>query len=312
MSDTLDIRNMTTVTEFILLGFSLLPHFKILFFCLVTFTYVCTIMGNVFIIALVLLNKRLHQPMYLFLCNLALIDICFINTTVPNLLKSFLFLGDGLPISLVSCLAQLCSFFLTGTAEFFLLAVMSADRYLAICHPLRYSAVMQRLLCVQLIAGVWMGSFISIFVPALLIIRLEFCFKKIDHFFCDVGPVLQNSCTETTTIEMLAFAPSSLLYMSFLITFISYCNIVKAVLKINSEEGRGRVFSTCSSHGLVVCIAYGTCIFMYSQPVSLKGFDLNKKVSILNTIIVPLINPFIYTLRNENVKEIIKKRLPLC
>ncbi|XP_075424084.1 olfactory receptor 6M1-like [Ascaphus truei] len=301
---------MTTVTQFILLGFPLFPHLSVFFFCLVLLSYLLTMAGNFLILTLVFFDRRFHRPMYFFLCNLSIMDICFTNTIVPNMLRGFLV--DGKSISLTSCFTQSYIFFLVGTAEFQLLAVMSYDRYVAICHPLGYTAIMHRRVYLQLIAGVWLGSFFSILAPSTFIMRLPFCFDVMDHFFCDVGPLLRNSCIDTTAIQMLVFATSSPLLFSFLITCVSYSIIILAILKIKSVEGRGKAFSTCSSHGIVVILAYGSCIFMYSRPMLGQRFEFDKLVSVLNTVVVPLIHPFIYTLRNQNVKEILKDRMFSC
>ncbi|XP_075424086.1 olfactory receptor 6E1-like [Ascaphus truei] len=301
---------MTTVTQFILLGFPLFPHLSVLFFCLILLSYLLTMAGNVLIITLVFLDRRLHRPMYFFLCNLAIMDICFTNTIVPNMLRGFLV--DGKSISLTSCFTQSYAYFLVGTAQFFLLAVMSYDRYVAICHPLRYTAIMHRRVYLQFIAGVWLGSFFAMLAPATLILRLPFCYDVMDHFFCDVGPLLKNSCTDTTAIQMLTFATSSILLLTFLVTVVSYSNIGIAILKIKTAEGRGKAFSTCSSHAIVVTLFFGSCLFMYLRPKQGQTFDFDKLVAVVNTVVVPLINPFIYTLRNQNVNEILKDRMFSC
>ncbi|XP_063794740.1 olfactory receptor 2AP1-like [Pseudophryne corroboree] len=298
------LKNMTLVAEFILLGFSPIPQFIPLVFCLVLLSYILTMLGNFLILTLVFLNSRMQSPMYLFLVNLAVVDICFINTTVPNFLNNIT--KDRKTISLACCLTQLFFYFFVGTVEFLLLAVMSIDRYLAICYPLHYAAIMKKRVCIQLITGVWLGSFFSICIPVYFVMKLKFCFPEIDHFFCDVGPLLKNSCTNTAHIEnWVLFASSSLFIVSFSVTFLSYMTIIITVVKIHSAGGKQRVFSTCSSHGIVVTLVYGSCMFMYSRPTKHQEFSLSKKVSILNTIVVPLINPFIYTLRNQNVKETI-------
>ncbi|XP_066461027.1 olfactory receptor 6C76-like [Eleutherodactylus coqui] len=228
-------------------------------------------------------------------------DICFINTVVPGMLKGFL--HQGVHISLGSCLIQSFIYFLVGTAEFFLFAVMSFDRYLAICHPLRYPMIMHRCVYFQLIAGLWLGSFSTIALPSVLVLKLKFCNNLIDNFFCDTSPLLKNSCTDTTMIELLSLLGASTLYISVLVTLISYLKIVLAVLKIKTADGRGKAFSTCSSHAIVVTVIYSSCIFLYAKPAKGQGANFNKKVAILNTVVVPLLNPFIYTLRNQTVRR---------
>ncbi|KAG8596907.1 hypothetical protein GDO81_002099, partial [Engystomops pustulosus] len=279
----------------------MMPNLRIFFFHLILLSYTFTVLGNFIILYLVFSDPRLHFPMYYFLCNLAVMDICFINTVVPGMLKGFV--SEGLHISVQSCLAQTCIYFLVGTAEFLLFAVMSLDRYLAICLPLRYSMIMHKHLYNWLIAGVWLGSFFANALPSVLVMKLKFCKKFIDHFFCDLSPLLKNSCTDTSMIELHSVFAASILYISVLVTFISYLKIFLEVLKVNTAEGRGRALSTCSSHAIVVTLIYSSCIYLYSMPAQGQGSVLNKDVAILNTVVVPLLNPFIYTLRNVTVRK---------
>nr|DBA22912.1 TPA: hypothetical protein GDO54_013900 [Pyxicephalus adspersus] len=296
-----DLRNMTTVNEFTLLSFSLLPHLIVPVFCLILMAYIFIMLGNFLIVFLVLMDSRIQRPMYFFLCNLAVIDLFFVNTTIPNLLMNLT--RENKIISLNCCLTQSYFFFVAGTAEFLLLAVMSFDRYLAICYPLHYPAVMSQRPCIWLIIAVWFSSFVSTCIPSYLVMKLKFCFSEIDHFFCDIGPLLMNSCTSTANIEKCIVASSSPMIISFLVTVISYINIIIAIIKVNTSGGKQKIITTCSSHAIVVTLAYGSCIYLYSQPTHNQEFDLNKRVSIVNTMVVPLINPFIYTLRNKNFKE---------
>ncbi|KAM4707026.1 olfactory receptor 6M1-like [Discoglossus pictus] len=246
--------------------------------------------------------------MYFFLGNLSILDICFINTTVPKMLRDVL--PGGKRISLIGCLAQSFSFFLLGVANFLLLAVMSFDRYVAICKPLHYSIIMHKQRCVQLIFGVWMGAFLFIAGQAIGTMRISYCYNIVNHFFCDVIPFLINSCIDTTSLQLQEIITSSLVLLSSLmVTLVSYINIVKAILKIKSKEGRQKAFSTCSSHALVVTLAYGSCIFTYVKPVNGQVIDYDKKVALLITVVVPLLNPYIYTMRNQKVKEILKEKL---
>ncbi|CAI9604801.1 unnamed protein product [Staurois parvus] len=249
--------------------------------------------------------------MYFFLCNLAFIDLCFVNTTVPNLLKDIT--RERKKISVAGCLAQSYLYFLVGTTQFFLLDVMCYDRYLAICHPLYYSAIMRKKMCVQLVLGAWLSSFFCILFPTLMTMRLSFCFSKINHFFCDIGPLLRNSCSDSSFVQLLVFLSSGSLLFSLMVAVISYTHIVLAISKIRSAEGRSRVFSTCSSHAIVVSFFFGSCIFMYIKPVRYQAVDeYDKLVAVLNTIIVPLINPYIYTLRNKIVNDILRGRRGKC
>ncbi|XP_053555789.1 olfactory receptor 6M1-like [Bombina bombina] len=236
-----------------------------------------------------------------------ILDIFFTNTTAPTLLRSFL--PGVISISVTNCIVQSYTYFLTGTAEFFLFAVMSFDRYIAICHPLHYNVIMCKKVCIQFICGVLIGSFISVSPPLILFMRLTFCFNLINHFFCDIGPLLMNSCTETQSVQLLSLVNTSVLFFSLIVTVISYISIMVAILRIKSKDGRDKAFSTCSSHAIVVALVFGSCMLMYVRPVDGNILDSNKKLSILNTVIVPLINPYVYTLRNKLVKESLKQAL---
>ncbi|KAG9464107.1 hypothetical protein GDO78_020481, partial [Eleutherodactylus coqui] len=263
--------------------------------------------GNIFILTLYFSYETLHKPMYFFICNLAILDIIFINIIVPILLKGII--NQPNQLSVTGCVAQSYLYFLVGTTQFFLLDVMCIDRYLAICHPLLYPAIMHRKTCAWLIAGAWMSSFLSNLAPSILIMKLSFCYEKINHFFCDVGPLLQNACTDTTSLRLFVFLTSWILILSLSIAIVSYANIILAIFKIKSVDGRKRIFSTCSAHSLVVTIFFGSCIFMYLKPIQNEEEDeYHKKVAILNTVVVPLINPYIYTLRNKVIRNIIKSR----
>ncbi|XP_056374126.1 olfactory receptor 6C76-like [Hyla sarda] len=234
-------------------------------------------------------------------------DICFISTVVPGMLKGFL--NQGVPISLELCFIQSYFYFLVGTAEFLLFAVMSFDRYLAICKPLHYTIIMHRLTYCQLIVGVWLGAFFTTLLPTVLIIKLQFCNNLIDNFFCDLSPLLTNSCTDTSKIELLSTFAASTLYISILVTIISYLKIGLVVKKIDSADRIGKALSTCSSHAIVVTLIYSSCIFLYAKPGKGHGASLNKGVAILNTVVVPLLNPFIYTLRNQSVRRSFSDKL---
>ncbi|XP_066461029.1 olfactory receptor 6M1-like [Eleutherodactylus coqui] len=299
--------NATQVTEFILLGLSLFPNVSVSFLLIVVI-YVFTAAGNVLILALVFSDQRLHSPMYFFLCNLSILDICFISTTAPKMLHGYL--KGGKTISVPGCLTQSYSFFLLGVANFLLLAVMSFDRYIAICYPLHYSGIMHQKQCIKLIVVVWAGAFFSILDLSIKIMRLPFCSSLVNHFFCDVIPLLRNSCISTADIHVQEVITSSIILLtSLFVTLASYINIVRTILKIQSAEGRYKTFSTCSSHAFVVSLAYGSSIFTYIKPSQGQVKDYNKKVSLLTTMIVPLLNPYIYTLRNEKVKAILKEKL---
>ncbi|XP_024079219.1 olfactory receptor 6X1-like [Terrapene carolina triunguis] len=301
------VGNQTLVTEFILRGFPMSLDLQTSLFMVVLLMYILTIVGNVLIIVIVIRDPRLHTPMYFFLGNLSFLEIWYITTLVPKMLANFL--AQKRSISLRCCLTQAFFHFFLGATEFFLLAAMSFDRYLAVCDPLHYGAIMSNGLCLRLALGSWLGGFLTVFLQTILVCQLPFCGPNlINHFYCDVAPLLKLACADTRFIEQVVFAMAALVLLSsFSFTTISYVFIIWAVLRIPSNSGRQRAFSTCASHLTVVSILYGTVIFMYVRPKVDSSLELNKVVSVLNTVITPLLNPFIYTLRNKEVKEALKK-----
>ena len=210
-------------------------------------------------------------------------------------------------ISLAGCISQTYFFFILGTVEFILLVVMSFDRYVAICNPLRYTIVMNSRLCLLLVLGCWVGAFLSVLCPTIVVSRLPFCHKEIHHFFCDIAPLLQVACIDTHFLEMISFLLSSLILLtSLMITTVSYTYIISTILRIPSAQGRQTAFSTCASHITVVSIAYGSNIFMYVRPSQSHSLEFDKVTAVLTIMGTPLLNPFIYSLRNEKVKEVLR------
>ncbi|XP_033024484.1 olfactory receptor 6M1-like [Lacerta agilis] len=291
-----------TVNEFILLGFIGIKRVEPLLFTLLFITYTVAMVGNFIIITLVWCENSLHSPMYIFIANLSFLEIIFTTTVIPKML--FNFMSQRKSISVHSCILQAYMYFSTGSSEFFLLAIMSFDRYLAICNPLRYAAIMRTYVCFQLIAASWMWGFFAILPPTILIGQLQFCGpNSINHFFCDADPILKLACSDVRKIEIINFVNSALLLLgSLLVTSVSYISIIATVLRIPSAKGRQKAFSTCASHLIVVTLVYGSSIFIYVQPQKNHSSNLNKVASILNTMITPLLNPFIYSLRNKKVK----------
>ncbi|XP_005006584.1 olfactory receptor 6C6-like [Cavia porcellus] len=300
------MKNKSREIEFILLGLTDDPLLQMVIFLFLFFNYILSLMGNFIIIALTLLDPRLKTPMYFFLRNFSFLEISFTTVCIPRFLISIL-TGDR-TISYSGCAAQLFFFFLLGITEFYLLAAMAYDRYVAICKPLHYPSIMNSKVCYQLVLSSWAIGFLVIFPTLLLGLQLDFCASKvIDHFLCDSSPILQLSCTDTHFLELMDFILAVMtLVITLLLVVLSYIFILKTILKFPSIQQRRKAFSTCSSHMVVVSITYGSCIFMYMKPSAKERVTLTKGVAVLNTSVAPLFNPFIYTLRNQQVKEALK------
>ncbi|XP_028912971.1 olfactory receptor 11L1-like [Ornithorhynchus anatinus] len=300
-------RNTSTVTEFHLLGFQNLSALQALLFPVFLLTYLLTVTGNLTIIVIVSQNPRLNTPMYTFLKHLSLLEIWYTTTIAPMLLTSLLSWRRA--ISFPACMTQLYFFVFFGATECFLLTTMAYDRYLAICNPLYYTALMSPGACMKLVVGSWMAGLWTALVPSLMISKLRFCGpNQIDHFFCDLLPLMQLSCSSTAATETVIFILSVMvLCICFLMTLFSYVFIVSTILKIPSASGQRKTFSTCGSHLAVVTIYYGTMISMYVRPNALLSPDLNKVISVFYTVVTPLLNPIVYSLRNRDFKEILRK-----
>ncbi|XP_004648907.1 olfactory receptor 5A2-like, partial [Octodon degus] len=264
---------------------------------------------NTLIIFLVLMDSTLQTPMYVFLGNLSFLEVWYTTVTVPKLLATCL--SKVVTISVSGCITQFYFFFSLGATECILLAVMSYDRYVAICSPLHYSLLMNSQICLKFSAGTWTAGFIAPLVPTILISLLNFCGpQKINHFFCDSDPIFRLSCSDTFFSEALSYTFSSAVILSsFLLTMFSYGNIVATVIRLSSRETRKKTFSTCASHLTVVTIYYGTIIFAYVRPPAKYNFTIGKVVSVFYCVVTPLVNPLIYTLRNQEVKNSFRKIL---
>uniref|UniRef100_A0A8C3WD94 Olfactory receptor n=1 Tax=Catagonus wagneri TaxID=51154 RepID=A0A8C3WD94_9CETA len=300
------MKNLSVEIDFILLGLTDDPQLQIMIFLFLFFNYILSMMGNLIIIILTLLDPHLKTPMYFFLRNFSFLEISFTTVCIPRFLISIL-TGDK-SISYNVCATQLFFFLLLGVTEFYLLAAMSYDRYVAICKPLHYPVIMNRKVCYQLVLSSWVTGFLIIFPPLALGLKLDFCASKIiDHFLCDTSPILQLSCTDTHDLELTSFVLAVVtLVVTLLLVVLSYTYIIKTILKFPSVQQRTKAFSTCSSHMVVVSITYGSCIFMYMKPSAKERVTLTKGVAVLNSSVAPLLNPFIYTLRNQQVKEALK------
>uniref|UniRef100_A0A8C6CVF9 Olfactory receptor n=1 Tax=Moschus moschiferus TaxID=68415 RepID=A0A8C6CVF9_MOSMO len=302
--------NHTTVTQFILRGLSDACELQMLLFLGLLLTYLLTLLGNLLIVVLTLMDRRLHNPMYYFLRNFAVLEIWFTSVIFPKMLANIL-TGDR-TISLAGCFLQLFLYFFLGTTEFFLLAVISFDRYVAICNPLRYVTIMSKRVCAQLALFSWIIGFLLIAIPCSIIFQQPFCGPNIiDHFFCDNFPLLELVCADTSLIELLGFIVANVSLLGTLsVTATCYGHILHTILHIPSAKERRKAFSTCSSHIIVVSLFYGSCIFMYVRSgKGGQGEDRNKVVALLNTMVTPVLNPFIYTLRNKQVKQVFREQV---
>ncbi|XP_004601916.1 olfactory receptor 6C75-like [Sorex araneus] len=303
------MRNYTRVTEFILLGLTDDPQWQVVLFVFLLVTYLLSMAGNLTIITLTLSDPHLQTPMYFFLRNFSLLELSFTSVCTPRFLVT-LVTGDR-TISYNDCLAQLFFFIQLGVTEFYLLAAMSYDRYVAICKPLHYTTIMSSRVCILLIFCSWLAAFLIIFPGILLLVQLDFCASNIiDHFLCDVSPILQLSCTNTRFLELMTFFSAVVTLMATLtLIILSYSYIIRTILRIPSASQRKKAFSTCSSHMIVVSLSYGSCIFMYIKPSARERVTLSKGIALLNTAVAPLLNPFIYSLRNQQVKQAFKNMI---
>ncbi|KAG9466981.1 olfactory receptor 11A1-like [Eleutherodactylus coqui] len=288
-------------TEFMLVGFKNLHSFRIFVFVLFLLIYIFTLSGNLLIILLVATNARLHSPMYFFLCNLSISEVVFTTNIVPNMLDNLLS-EDG-SISLPGCLTQYYFFSSTATTECLLLAIMSYDRYLAICRPLHYSSLMNFQMCFQTATWAWLAGLTISMVTLILLCKSHFCGPNvIDNFFCDLSPLIELSCSNKFIIEIESFIFASLLTLfPFVFIITTYCMILYNIYKIPSSNGRKKAFSTCSSHLAVVATYYGTLIIMYVAPSRKQIFNISKALSLLYTVVTPLLNPIVYSLRNKEI-----------
>ncbi|XP_057343910.1 olfactory receptor 6C2-like [Manis pentadactyla] len=297
------MRNRTAITTFILLGLTDDPQLQILLFIFLFLTYILSVTGNLTIITLTLVDSHLKTPMYFFLRNFSFLEVSFTTACIPRFLYS-MSTGDN-TVTYNACASQIFFGILFGATEFFLLAAMSYDRYIAICKPLHYMTIMNSRVCTLLVLCCWGSGLMIILPPLSLGLQLEFCDSNaVDHFSCDAGPLLKISCSDTWVIEqMVILVAVFTLIITLLCVILSYTHIIRTILRFPSVQQRKKAFSTCSSHMIVVSIAYGSCIFIYIKPSAKEEVAINKGVSVLTTSVAPLLNPFIYTLRNKQVKQ---------
>ncbi|XP_012864131.2 olfactory receptor 6C74-like [Echinops telfairi] len=297
------MRNDTAVTIFILLGLTDDPNWQTVIFLFLLLTYLLSVIGNLTIILLSLLDSHLKTPMYFFLRNFSFLEISFTSACIPRYLFSLV--TKDKTISYGACMIQIFFSILFGASEFFLLAAMSYDRFVAICKPLHYMTIMNDRVCTQLVVTCWLAGLLSISPGVIMDLGLEFCdANEIDHFVCDYSAILKLSCTDTQAIALIGVISATVtLFATLALVILSYAFILRTILKIPSAQQRKKAFSTCSSHMVVIAISYGSCIFMFIKPPAKQSVAINKGIAVLNTSVAPFLNPFIYTLRNKQVKN---------
>jgi olfactory receptor len=298
------MQNWTQVTEFVMAGFAGVHEARLLFFTLFFIMYLFTLAENLAIILVVGLDHCLRRPMYFFLTHLSCLEIWYTSVTVPKMLAGFIGVDKGKNISYAGCLSQLFIFTFLGATECFLLAAMAYDRYVAICMPLHYGSLVSWDTCIRLAAACWLIGFLTPILPIYLMSQLTFCGPNIvDHFFCDASPLLALSCSDVTLKETTDFLVSlAVLLASSTIIAVSYGNILWTLMHIRSAAERRKAFSTCAAHLTVVSLFYGTLFFMYVRTRVASSINFNKVVSVFYSIVTPMLNPLIYSLRNKEVK----------
>ncbi|XP_069083528.1 olfactory receptor 5G9-like [Pleurodeles waltl] len=294
--------NWTQVSEFVFLGITEDPKLQLPLFLFFLLVYVVTLLCNTGIIILVWLKHCLHTPMYFLLCTLSFVDICLSSITVPIMLSNFL--STKKIISFRGCVAQMFLLFAIGSTEVFLLAVMAYDRYTAICNPLLYPVIMSNQACIYLLVRICIIAVVNAVTQTVCTFTLRFCKSNIiTHFCCEIHPILKLACSDTTWNEVvLSLVAGGLIMVSVSCILVSYASIISAILKIHSTEGRWRAFSTCSSHLVCVTIFFGTLVFMYGMPNTKHSMAKDRAVSVLYMVIIPMLNPLIYSLRNQEIK----------
>ncbi|XP_026347102.3 olfactory receptor 6C74-like [Ursus arctos] len=305
----MEMGNGTTVQEFILEGFPASQHMGKVLFLVHLLAYLASTVGNAIIVTITCADSRLHTPMYFFLSIFSFFECCFTSTVIPKLLLIFL-LGRQ-TVSFPACFIQAFLIVFLGATGFLLIAVMSLDRYVAICKPLHYPTIMNLKNCFLLVTACFTLPFTLITGPLVKISQLSFCGPNIiPHFFCDIGPLIHLSCSDTRSFEMLAFIFAVLILLtSLIITLIAYSNIAVTIVQLPSAKEKKKAFSTCSSHLIVLSLMYGSCVFIYVKPKQRNRLDSNREAALVNTVVTPLLNPVIYTLRNKQVHQALRETM---
>ncbi|XP_052031342.1 LOW QUALITY PROTEIN: olfactory receptor 484-like [Apodemus sylvaticus] len=301
--------NHTTVTEFILLGLTDDPVLRLILFTIILCIYLVTVSGNLSTILLIRVSSLLHHPMYFFLSHLASVDIGISSSVTPNMLANLLVKQNT--ISYFGCSIQFGSAAFFGGLECFLLGAMAYDRFIAICNPLLYSIKMSTQVCIQLIVGSYIGAFLNASFASFSFLSILFCGpNRINHFFCDFAPLIELSCSDVTVpVVVTSFSAGTVTMLTVIVIATSYTYVLIAILKMHSREGRQKAFSTCTSHLTAVTLFYGTAIFIYVMPKSSYSTDQNKVLSVFYTVVIPMLNPLIYSLRNNEFKGALKRHL---
>ncbi|NP_001378245.1 olfactory receptor 5B12-like [Equus przewalskii] len=301
------MENISEVTEFILVGLTDALEMQVPLFIIFTLIYFITLVGNLGTVMLILLDSRLHTPMYFFLSNLSVVDCVYASAVTPKVMVGFL-IGDMI-ISYNACAAQMFFFAAFATSESFLLASMAFDRHAAVCKPLHYTTTMTGTVCALLVTGSHICGLLQSFIHVVFTFHLSFCHSNVvNHFFCDIPPLLALSCSDIYPNEIVLFTLAAFnVFFTLLVILNSYIFIFIAILRMHSDEGQKKAFSTCASHLTTVSIFYGTIIFTYLQPSSSHFMDTNKMASVFYTMIIPMLNPLVYSLRNKEVKSAFKK-----
>ncbi|KYO28111.1 olfactory receptor 1019-like [Alligator mississippiensis] len=305
--DAMEKRNCSTVTEFILLGLTDRPELQVILFVFFLVIYFITVVWNLGVLLLVWIDPRLQTPMYFFLGNLSFVDFFYSSVIAPKMLVNFL--AKTRTISYNACAMQLYLFGATADVECVLLAVMAYDRYVAICNPLLYPVIMSRKLCNKLVSGAYLVGLVDSMIHTCCTFQLTFCDSNvINHFFCDLPPLLALSCSDThiNEIVLLTFLGAIEMITVLISILISYLSIFITILKVHSTGGRRKALSTCTSHLTAVAIFHGIILFMYFQPASIYSMDTDKMASVFYTLVIPILNPLIYSLRNQDVKDALK------
>ncbi|XP_005400210.1 PREDICTED: olfactory receptor 6Y1 [Chinchilla lanigera] len=304
---SLEVGNHTETTYFILLGFPTGPAFQLLLFSVFLATYLLTLLENLLIILAIRSDEQLHKPMYFFLSHLSFLEMWYVTVISPKMLVDFL--SHDKSISFNGCMTQLYFFVTFVCTEYILLAIMAFDRYVAICNPLRYPVIVTNQLCGMLAGGCWSCGLLTAMIKMVFIARLHYCGTPlINHYFCDISPLLNVSCEDSSQAELVDFFLALMVIaVPLCVVVASYATILTTVLKIPSAQGCQKAFSTCASHLTVVILFYSTTLFTYARPKLMYAHSSNKAVSVLYTVIVPLLNPIIYCLRNREVKQALKK-----